>query len=130
MPATKSRPSAAIPFFSNTRRCLAYKNLVSLRLTSEIVIRSLFHVHFIAFANLIDVDVDRREKMFCLSFMVWTSISMELEIGLHDSLLCLTLMSLITVGIYKALVCFFDVDTMKMQTQVGPWASGFGPKPS
>ena len=54
---------------------------------------------------------------------------MELEIGLHAILLCVTLISLITVGIFKALVCFFVVDTMKMQTQVCPWALGFGPKP-
>ena len=54
---------------------------------------------------------------------------MELEILLHAILLCLTLISLITVGIFKALVCFFVVDTMQMQTHVGPWASGFGPKP-
>ena len=73
---------------------------------------------------------DRANGISVCLFMVWTSISMELEIGLHDVLLCLTLISLITVGIFKALVCFFDVDTMKMQTQVGSWASGFGPKPS
>ena len=35
---------------------------------------------------------------------------MELEIGLHDILFCLTFISLITVGIFKALDCFFVVD--------------------
>ena len=86
---------------------------------------------------LIDVDVDRRGKMLllCLCFMVWASISMELEIGLHELLLCLILISLITVGIFNALVCFFVVNTVKMQTHVdtlgrpGPWGSGLGPRP-
>ena len=60
---------------------------------------------------------------------------MELEIGLHDILLCLTLISLITVGIFNALVCFFVANTVKMQTHVdtlgrpGPWASGLGLRP-